>query len=536
MRLPSLHIRILLLILLVGAGLRFFALSYGLPRLYLEDEEFFVRPAITVAEGHANPGWFGAPAQPLIYVLGATFRVVNIFVNLAHGTHATVTQNYASDPTPFQTAGRVWPALAGTALIAAVYALAAFWNRRAGLFAAAITATSFYFVDQSHIIRPDILQSLFLLLTLLGLFRMLEHPDDRRWYVLSGIAFGLAIGMKYPSLFLLLPLAYVAFLLFRAKRFVLRRWLEATAATLLTLFLTGPFLFLDPGKVRLDLAWEGRAEHGAHGGLNAAQNLWWYVTHGIDWQLGTLLTLIGVGALVVIVTRTWRDRNHLSLQRQRFAVLTVALLTYLVCTVFLKLHWARWVIPVTTLLCALSGIGLVWLTERLRRRPLVLTLVMLALFIAPLLRLGRTLYGYAHPYTTEQARTWMLDNVAPTTVVAEPYSPDLPPSYTTIRVDNLTWNTIDEYRARGATHAIMNGKVAGVILREAESPDATANFRDAARKYDALVSASSLAYEVLPHPRYTAEELLASSDFSVLRTLSLSLLQGPFVRIYALPQ
>lgn len=534
MRLPSLHNRILLLILLVGAALRFFSLSYGLPRLYLEDEEFFVQPALRVAEGNANPEWFGAPAQPLIYVLSATFRVVNVGVNLAHKTHTTVTQNYRDDSTPFQTAGRVWPALAGTALIWAVYALASFWNRRAGLFAALVAATSFYFVDQSHIIRPDILQTLFLLLTLLGLFRILERPMNRRWYLLTGLAFGLAIGMKYPALFFLFPLAFAAFLMFRTTKFILRRWLEAAGTTLLTLFLTGPFLFLNPRQVGHDLAWESRAEHGLHGELNTLQNLWWYVTHGIDWQLGTLLSLVGIGALMTLIVRAWRTRKNLSPQLQRFAVVAVALLTYFICIIFLKLHWARWVIPVSALLCIFSGIGVAWLQERLHGRRLLATMFLILIFLAPLIRLGRTLYGYGHPYTIEQMRSWVLGNIAPTTIVEEPYDPDLSPPFAALHVGNITWNTVAQYRAKGATHFIVNGKVAGVILREAGMKDAKENYSNAARHYEKLFATSTLAHEVLPHPRYTAEQLLTSSDLSVLRTLSIALFQGPFVKIYRL--
>ncbi len=48
--------RIVFSIFAVALGLRLFAINYGLPELLFDDEQFFVQPALRVADGVWNPG------------------------------------------------------------------------------------------------------------------------------------------------------------------------------------------------------------------------------------------------------------------------------------------------------------------------------------------------------------------------------------------------------------------------------------------------------------------------------------------------
>src|SRR3989338_2194222 len=235
----------LIIILLLGTAFRFFYIHFGLPRLYLEDEEFFVTPALRVAGGQINPDWFGTPAQPLIYALGITFRIISIILNWTHGTAFASWQNYAAYTTIFQTAGRVFPILVGALSILVIYFVPRHWNTRSGLIAAALLAFSFYHVDQSHIIRPDVAQMFFILLMLYFFLRMFDDHRNWWWYILSGASLGLAFNMKYPSMFFLAPAVMVMFLLWREEKFVWRRWVAWAASGFAASFITGPFLYLD---------------------------------------------------------------------------------------------------------------------------------------------------------------------------------------------------------------------------------------------------------------------------------------------------
>lgn len=105
--------QIVLLIMIGGAFARLFFLNYGLPHLLFVDEEFFVQPALRIAAGNLNPGWFGAPAQPLLYGLGLLFRGVNFLLNTLHHSNLPVEANYQAFVTVFQTAGRSLGAIGG---------------------------------------------------------------------------------------------------------------------------------------------------------------------------------------------------------------------------------------------------------------------------------------------------------------------------------------------------------------------------------------------------------------------------------------
>ncbi len=524
--------RWLLGIILLGALLRFPFLSYGLPGLYQEDEEFFVTPAIRVAQGALNPHWFGAPGQPLIYATAAEFRLLNKIVNTANGTQWSVLRNYQAYLTLFQSVGRVLPVLAGLAMIAGAYLLGRRWHERAGLFAALLVATSFYLADQSLIIRPDVLQTALLLLALSCLLRVLDEPRRVRWYVWMGAALGVATSVKYPSLFLVPTLCLAAFLLVRRGQFVLRHWCAAAGAAVTATFLTGPYLFLDFHRVLRYVGVENRASHGGHDRLGFLGNVWWYVAHTLGWEAGTLQYALTIVVIILLVVRWLHGRR--SARATAMLVLLFAAVSYLLLTSALRLHWFRWVMPVMALLFVFTAVGLHWIATRLRERHVLLATILAVLFLAPAIRLGRTLYGYAHPYTVESARTWILANVPKGSFFAtEPLVPELPKEeYTTFLTHNLSWYPPSYYRGLGATHFMFTGRVHGVIVQEAERLGPQSNFANAVRGYERLLAEGELVFAIEPHPAYTDDNLLYANDASVLRTLDFRLRKGTYVRVY----
>ena len=130
-----------LVIRLVGA-------RFGLPRLYLPDEEFFVGPALQLANsGGFDPGWYGAPAQPLIYGLAFIFRGLNFLVNQLKDTADPVVLNYETNIVLFQTAGRLLSIVAGARLSVMVFLLGRRWSNLAGDFGAGLVVTSFFLIE-----------------------------------------------------------------------------------------------------------------------------------------------------------------------------------------------------------------------------------------------------------------------------------------------------------------------------------------------------------------------------------------------------
>lgn len=527
-------ISILIAVVFAGAWLRFFHLDFGLPQLYQPDEEFFVAPALRVAAGHLDPGWYGAPAQPLIYAVAGAFRLVNFFVNLSKDIHVPVQQNYPAFVHIFQTAGRVIPALGGTVMSILSYFLGALWSRRAGVIAAALCAFSFYLVDHSHIIRPDILQTLFVLGVVLCALKILHAPSQKRWYIGLGVCLGLAVTMKYPSLFLIVPLAFLVVLLWRKKIFYFRLWILAVAIGLIVVFVSAPYLFIHFHEALKDVGIENRGNHGGHDGFSFFGNLWWYLSAVLDWQLGTVIYLFTILFSSFLGYKIIRRR--LEPRERDVAVLLLFALTYLIAISFLSLHWERWTIPVVSLLFIIAASAIDFAMSKLRH-PLTMVLILIMVFAGPSLRLARTLYGYAHPYTSEIARQWILKNIsAGAHIETEPIAAPLDAHrYTIDKVPNGSWYTFEEYRQKGATHLVISEGVYGDILKESLYTHPEENYMKAMRRYGELFSKLLLVFEIRSHPIFSAQELIMSNDAKIFRTLDLRVLKGPFIRVYAFP-
>jgi len=522
---------LLISIFLVALLPRLFGLSYGLPHLYLEDEEFFVQPALHVAEGHLNPGWFGAPGQPLIYGLAFLFRGTSFIANLIHHTSNPVTINYQQYITTFQTVGRAIPALAGALLAVVVYFIGKEWSKRAGVIAGFLVAGSFYLVDHSHIIRPDILQTLFVAFLLLFVIKIVHEPKKFFWYVLAAVAFGLAITTKFPSLVLGLPMLFVMWKQKKDGVWYWRGWKWALAITLLTVLASAPFLFLDPLRAGADILHEAASQHGGHDGLGFFGNLWWYVSQVLGWQLGTFFYLSAIGTCVFGCTEI--VRKGLSGKRLLFGILFSFLVVYLIFISALSLHWERWIIPVAVLLMICAGIGLDYLFAYTQNRKSIIIAIIFLCSFAPLFRTARTIASYALPHTEEAMREWIMNNIPTTAVIAqEPHTPELPSDYSTERFANMTVHSSEWFQEQGFTYYIISGGVHGIIEKEALHYGEWSNYGNAVKLYGKLFSESTLLYEARGHPTYDTDELLYRNDFAILKTFDIQMSKGSYQRLY----
>lgn len=519
------------LIFILSASFRFFGFDYGLPNLYLEDEEFFVQPALRVAEGPLNPGWFGAPGQTVIYFTAEVFRLVNLGVNYLNQTTLPVEMNYQADLNPFQTAGRAVSALFGSLTIFLAYSIGRHWRRRAGLWAAFLTAIAFYLVEYSHIIRPDILQTFYLLGLILAIFKLIDQPKKIVWYLLAGLAFGLAIATKYPSLFLLIPILPLLYFLYKQHRLVLKYWFLAGLTAIAATFAAAPYLVLDYQTMLKNVGLESRSVHLGHDGLGFWGNLNWYLVDTLHWQVGTLLYFL---ALLVSIYFLFKIKKP-NPRYLKFSFLALVWLTYVISSSFLQLHWERWMIPATSILIILAAIGLSGLLKRIKK-PLLITLVVIIFLAGPILRLIRLEYGFSQPHTIDYATAWLAENLPPdSVVVAERYTPtDLPVSSRLIQVDTFGQSPLAEYQKQRATHFLVSGSMYNRIEVEAhKKPDS--HYARLYENYRAGIEQADLIYEIQPHPQYTSAALLHQNDLTLLLTFPVfDLRRGDCVKVFKL--
>ncbi len=458
--------------------------------------------------------------------------------NLANGTDLAASQHYQNHVVLFHSLARALPAMLGALSVLLVYAIARLWSRPAALISSLFAALSFFLIENAHIIRPDIPQTFFLLSTIYCWLRIMQAPTMRYWYLLLGVSFGLAVNMKYPSLFFLVPLCVVLLYHVVQKRVSLRNWVGAATTALLTSFITGPFLYVDLPTVLSDLAKENRAVHAGHDGWNFLQNLSWYVFHVLSWQVGTVIYTAACCTVIVVVWHCIRRRMQ---QRDWMLLsLVIAAVSYPIMISALHLHWERWMIPVSTIFFIVAGIGLGTLLQRARRRKqqLACVLVIVLCLVAPTMRLLRTVYAFSHPHTSALARTWIEEHLpAGTHLVTEILTTTLPSDkYTILELPNLGLQTVREYRKQDITHFIIGERVYGALqtIDEEDGP-AYENVRAVTQpRYEKLLSQGTLLKEVRANEEFTRDQLTYSHDLLVLRTPSIHLLMGPYIRIYAL--
>lgn len=186
-------------LLILAAAVRLWNIGWGLPLLLHPDERPLVEAAWRVAGGDANPGFFRYPSA-LIYLLGAALRA------------ADAVAGPLDEPQRYLVS-RAAVALLGAAITPVVWRWCVLLSLgRWSLFAAALAAGSPALAIHSHYAAVDVPLALLFALAGYALSRLLLAPPGQRpraalW---AGCAAGLAMGVKYTAVLLLLPLAAAA--------------------------------------------------------------------------------------------------------------------------------------------------------------------------------------------------------------------------------------------------------------------------------------------------------------------------------------
>ena len=366
-------------ILAGAAALRLVGIQYGLPfgNLLNPDEQSIVPRAWKLVHGGGgDPHWFDYPT--LVMYVNAPF------------------QAWQNEPS-YLTARIVGVVLA-TASIAAAWWLGrrAFGTTAAGLVAAAAVGVCTIHVAYSHAAVTDVPLTL-------GVGASLALLVSGR-LELAGVAIGLAIGFKYPGVFLLVPLVVAGW----------KQWgrLAASGVLVVAAFLaSSPFIVVHAHQAR----------HEAFRVQRLARDGWLGFEHdhiapvafvGRLWDgLGPALIVCGVGLVIALVRRTRTD-----------LILASFVVVYFADLLTLSAHFDRYVLPLVPALGALAG--------RMRS----LAPVTLLLLVVPLTWSIRDTKALTRTDTRIVAHRWIEQNVTPGTLIAADPST---PSFERLRVLSL---------------------------------------------------------------------------------------------------
>ncbi len=184
-------------IVALALGLRLWGLSPD--RGFHYDERLYAAKAERMLDtGNPHPRYFKNPSL-LTYVIAGELLAARALGPLG-------VQPTADAPRPAFWLARLTGALLGTAGVALAFATgAALFGRRVGLLAAAFLAVSFLHVRDSHYGVNDVPSAALLALSVYFDARLLRRPA-LRWYLLAGLAGGLATSTKYNMGFFFVPL------------------------------------------------------------------------------------------------------------------------------------------------------------------------------------------------------------------------------------------------------------------------------------------------------------------------------------------
>jgi 4-amino-4-deoxy-L-arabinose transferase-like glycosyltransferase len=321
----------LAVVILIGAALRFYGLSWGAPYHHFHIDEHFVFIGAdllrdSMRKAAMNPKFFMYAPLPMYFVnvVRWVYESIQGPLNLAN----------SADATTYMLLGRSISAALGTATIPLVFFIARrVAGNLAGLLSAAFLAFSVLHVSNSHFFTVDVSLVFFCTITLAGAMAIADH-GRRSAYLVASVGFGAALACKYTAVFLA-PLIVVAHWcapsrppLFAAVR-DWRAWTRWAAVGLLAmaggavLFLAlDPMVLLYYDKFRVDVQ-----EQITGPLLGGSQPLWnahfrnikpqaFWFTNLLPWGVGPALTVAGLLGIVWVLTR----RNRVGFVMGAYAI------------------------------------------------------------------------------------------------------------------------------------------------------------------------------------------------------------------------
>jgi 4-amino-4-deoxy-L-arabinose transferase-like glycosyltransferase len=406
---------VLALILLLAAYLRFHAINFGFPDWFARPDEANVTTRVMrmLLAGSFSPEFFEYPAIWL-YLLRGIFAAA-FHLGMWSGRWSDLDgfmTAYVQDPSQWLLAARLLAATSGVLTVGAVAHL----GRRlgtSGLIAALFLAVAPLHVRDSHFGVTDVPVTLFLVLVLIWASRLYVPRPRHRDLWLAGLWVGLAGGTKYNAALIGIAPAAALFLAAMDRPRALRQIGLVAAVATLVFFLSNPYVLLDHALFLEHFAFQARHMIEGHGldlGLGWIYHATDSLPYGLTWPL-FLLSLLGIPVALA------RPKT-----RYRFLPPLLFALLYYAAMGRSRTVFFRYVIPLLPVLVLTADCAICSLREWLARRwgqrhgrataTFALLLALLCALPAALAS-GRIDRILSATDTREEARTWLLEHVAP---------------------------------------------------------------------------------------------------------------------------
>ncbi len=344
------HLVLLIVILSLGAWLRFSGLSWGMPLLLHPDEWAISRIAARMDTDHTwNPDYYDRPNHVSIYLSSLAYPPLS---RIVYGQ--SVASAFPGHQAFFYLVSRSIAAILGTLLILAFYFFARSFDPNAALPAALIAALFEPFVRHAHFATPEV-SLVFLLTCILIVAIRYLRLRSKAALVIAGVLCAAAVAEKYPggaSVLTLLVCIFAANRRQAGRIFVdVRMFL---GVFIVSLFIISPWLFLHPDRVIESLLRVSDPEVIRVRGVTWFANILFYASAWID-ASGVLLTLASCYGLVVV----WQRHRNIAIS------LIVSPLLWFTLS-FVGFHAERYALPMYIAPLLLASVGCADLLRRVR--------------------------------------------------------------------------------------------------------------------------------------------------------------------------
>lgn len=396
--------KIIWAILIFAFILRVWGIWWGLPLLLHLDEPTIVSPAIRMIEtGDLNPHYFRYP----------TLYIYFIFVIILFSKIISWSLWMGDKMVMVYLMGRFSTVIISTITVYLVYWLGEFlFSKRVGYFASFIFSIMFLPLFLSHFITVDMLALLFLMLSLIFCFKIMQK-GGRMNYLLAGLFSGFLIGTKF-NVVILAPLILSHFFVVNKKNkrspasFLILSFLVLISAFLLT----NPYFILSfreylQGGISQILLLRGQ-EVVSMSDKNGISSWLWYFRYWIASGVGLPIFLsVVLGILLGIFRKQASNLKNLLL------FISFPVLYSLI--IFLSHHRAdRYSLPLMPFLAVISSLFFVKSLDFLKKvvksskqRSILAVLFLLIFFGLPTYKAVAFDYLISQKDTRQQAGDWL---------------------------------------------------------------------------------------------------------------------------------
>jgi 4-amino-4-deoxy-L-arabinose transferase-like glycosyltransferase len=432
---------VLIFLLVLALFIRTWGINFGLPFILHVDEARFAQISIDYFSKGLNPHFFHVPT---LY----TYLVAGLWAAYYGGgrisgqfpTRAEFIAHFNQDPTVFYILGRALTLLLSVGTILLVYFIGKkMFDSRVGFLAALFLVFSPEHNKISHYMNPDSPMVFFLALSFLFIW-FIYTRGERKYYLLAGLAAGLATATKYGGQILFLPLflAHVFYILenkLPLRKIIFSSDLILSGIAFLAAFFAGcPYAVLDFPTFWRDFRWQSRHLYSAgHFGDSTADPAWlFYLKYGFRENIGKLAQFLVLGGIIFGLAR------H---RKKDLILLSYPLILFIIIGTW-KTRATRYMLPLTPFFILIAavflGAFLTWLKTvffrpmtKIKLRPLgekaLAGAVVLLFLYAPGYKIAMFDYTLTQKDTRIIAKEWVEKNIPKGTRIArESYCPPLP--------------------------------------------------------------------------------------------------------------